>query len=114
MVSLTVILFSKKMLLVRLHIDYIDLLKLKAYKLFEITQISDADLSWLFFGPVDSFMNIIQYYSEVSLLRGTDKSPIGQQPMTQKPHASCRNTHKSPLTLSLTSTGFYVSAAQIF
>ena len=37
-----------KMLLVRLHIDYIrvDLLKLKAYKLFEI---SDADLSWLLF-----------------------------------------------------------------
>ena len=34
------------MLLVRLHIDYIDLLKLKAYKLFEI---SDADLSWLLF-----------------------------------------------------------------
>ena len=31
------------MLLVRLHVDYIDLLKLKAYKLFEI---SDADLSW--------------------------------------------------------------------
>ena len=35
-----------KMLLVRLHIDYTDLLKLKAYKLFEI---SDADLSWLLF-----------------------------------------------------------------
>ena len=37
-----------KMLLVRLHIDYIhvDLLKLKAYKLFEI---SDVDLSWLLF-----------------------------------------------------------------
>ena len=34
------------MLLVRLQIDYIDLLTLKAYKLFEI---SDADLSWLLF-----------------------------------------------------------------
>ena len=34
------------MLLVRLHVDYIDLLKLKAYKIFEI---SDADLSWLLF-----------------------------------------------------------------
>ena len=34
------------MLFVRLHIDYIDLLKLKAYKPFEI---SDADLSWLLF-----------------------------------------------------------------
>ena len=32
--------------LVRLHIVYIDLLKLKAYKLFEI---SDADLSWFLF-----------------------------------------------------------------
>ena len=39
MVSLTV-----RMLLVRLQIDYIELLKLKAYKPFEI---SDADLSWL-------------------------------------------------------------------
>ena len=34
------------MLLVRLHIGYIDLLKLKAYKLFEM---SDADLSCLLF-----------------------------------------------------------------
>ena len=33
-----------KMLLVRLHIDSIDLLKLKAYELFEN---SDAGLSWL-------------------------------------------------------------------
>ena len=44
MVSLTVIL-QYKMLLVRLHI-YIDILKLKAYKLFEN---SDNDLSWLLF-----------------------------------------------------------------
>ena len=42
MVSLLVIRFST-ILLVRLHI-YIDLLKLKAYKLFEN---SDADLFWL-------------------------------------------------------------------
>ena len=35
-----------RMLLDCLHIDYIDLLKLKAYTLFEI---SDADLSWLLF-----------------------------------------------------------------
>ena len=35
-----------KMLLVCLHIDYLHLLKHKAYKLFEI---SDADLSWLLF-----------------------------------------------------------------
>ena len=46
MVSLTAILFSTKCFLVRLHIDYIDLLKLKAYTLFEI---SDADLSRLLF-----------------------------------------------------------------
>ena len=37
------------MLLVRLHIYiYIDLLKLKAYKLYE-NRSSDADLTWLLF-----------------------------------------------------------------
>ena len=44
MVSLTVILFSTKCFL--FVYMYIDLLKLKAYKLFEN---SDADLSWLLF-----------------------------------------------------------------
>ena len=51
MVSLTVILFSTKCFL---FVDiYIDLLKLKAYKVFES---SDADLSWLLFlkKPTDS------------------------------------------------------------
>ena len=44
MVSLTVILFSTKCFLF-VYI-YLDVLKLKAYKLFEN---SDADLSWLLF-----------------------------------------------------------------
>ena len=41
-----VILFSKKYFLFVYMYMYIDLLKLKAYKLFEN---NDADLSWLFF-----------------------------------------------------------------
>ena len=45
MVSLMVILFSAKCFL--FVYMYIDLLKLKAYKLYENTQNSDADLSWL-------------------------------------------------------------------
>ena len=47
MVSLMVILFSAKCFL--FVYMYIDILKLKAYKLFENTQDSDADLSWLLF-----------------------------------------------------------------
>ena len=54
MVSLMVILFSPKCFL--FVYMYIDILKLKAYKLFEN---SDGDLSWLFFFKEANLFGII-------------------------------------------------------
>ena len=56
MVSLMVILFKAKCFMF-VYI-YVDLLKLKAYKLFENI---DADLSWLLFKEANLFNNISIY-----------------------------------------------------
>ena len=75
------------MFLVRLHV-YIDLLKLKAYKLFKNTQNSDADLSWLLFlkkptclkndwfaPPLMLRINIFLFFSFVDY-RGVQRQPF--------------------------------------